>query len=209
MSRLIGILGGTFDPIHYGHLRPAYEVLCHTGLSQLRFIPNQQPPHREMPRLNAQLRCELIEMAIKAVPEFVLDKREIQREGLSYMVDTLDSLRADFADDALCLIMGLDAFKAFQSWHRWQDILNLSHLIVTTRPGYQWHEMLLDDELQSRMTHQAGDLKRSQQGRILLQSVTQLDISSSQIREALRKGQGTHFLLPDTIREKLEQHNAI
>ena len=209
MSRLIGILGGTFDPIHYGHLRPAYEVLCRTGLSQLRFIPNQQPPHREMPQLNAQLRCELIEMAIKTVPEFVLDKREIQRAGASYMVDTLESLRLDFAKDTLCLIMGLDAFKAFQSWHRWQDILNLSHLIVTTRPGYQWHEMLLDDELQSRMTHQADDLARSQQGRILLQSVTQLDISSSQIREALRKGQGTHFLLPDTIREKLEQHNAI
>jgi len=208
VSRLIGILGGTFDPIHYGHLRPAYEVLQHAALSQIRFIPNQQPPHRERPWLDAEQRCELVDMAIQPVAEFVLDKRETQRDGASYMVDTLRSLRADFADDTLCLMMGMDAFNGFQRWHQWPDILDLCHLIVTTRPHYPWRDMPLDADLQNRISEQPDDLKRSRHGQILLQSVTQLDISASQIRAALKHGQGTHFLLPESIREKLEQ-NAI
>lgn len=209
MGRLIGILGGTFDPIHYGHLRPAYEVMQAAMLDEVRFIPNKQPPHRDAPLLDGELRCECIEMAIAHVPQFILDRREIERDGASYMVDTLASLAADFPGDQLCLIMGMDAFGGLQSWHRWQQILELCQLVVTTRPGTRLQDLSLDSDLQARIIHEPAALKQGKNGRILLQSVTQLDISASQIRQALQRGEGTHFLLPDTIREKLEKIYAI
>ncbi len=209
MGRLIGILGGTFDPIHYGHLRPAYEVMQAAMLDEVRFIPNKQPPHRDAPLLDGELRCECIEMAIAHVPRFILDRREIERDGASYMVDTLASLAADFPGDQLCLIMGMDAFGGLQSWHRWQQILELCQLVVTTRPGTRLQDLSLDDDLQARIIHDPAALKQGKNGRILLQSVTQLDISASQIRQSLKRGEGTYFLLPDTIREKLEKTYAI
>ena len=209
MGRLIGILGGTFDPIHYGHLRPAYEVMQAAMLDEVRFIPNKQPPHRDAPLLDGELRCECIEMAIAHVPQFILDRREIERDGASYMVDTLASLAADFPEDQLCLIMGMDAFGGLQSWHRWQQILELCQLVVTTRPGTRLQDLSLDSDLQARIIHEPAALKQGKNGRILLQSVTQLDISASQIRQSLQRGEGTHFLLPDTIREKLEKIYAI
>ena len=111
MPRMIGIYGGTFDPIHYGHLRPALDVLQQTGLDEVRFIPNRAPPHRESPVLSDQQRAELVQLAIADTPEFVLDERELKREGPSYMVDTLQSLKDEFPEDTLCLIMGMDAFN--------------------------------------------------------------------------------------------------
>ena len=205
MHKLIGILGGTFDPVHYGHLRPALEVMQSAQLDEVRFIPNRVPPHRESPVLSDQQRAELVETAISPVPGFVLDCRELERDGPSYMVDTLADLKAEFTDSALCLIMGMDAFAGLPDWHQWEKILQLCHLIVTTRPGAGLPEFAQQPDINKRISDDVASLQQGTQGQILLQSVTQLDISASQIRQHLSARQNIQFLLPEAVREKLEQ----
>lgn len=212
--KLIGILGGTFDPIHFGHLRPALDVMQDLGLSQVRFLPNNLPPHRQQPWLDSDTRRELVELAIADIPEFFLDDRELNRDGPSYMVDTLAELKSQFPEDALCLIMGMDAFQGFTQWRDWQTILKLCHLIVTTRPG----AAMLDDGgpdfgehqdmIQSHIVSDPASLTQRQSGQILLQSVTLLDISATQIRESLNSGKSIRYLLPDNVREQLEARYA-
>ncbi len=208
MAKLTGILGGTFDPIHFGHLRPALDVMQQLDLDEVRFIPNRLPPHREPPLLTDVQRLELVQLAISSTPGFLLDDREMRREGPSYMVDTLASLKAELDDTHLCLIMGMDAFNGFQQWHRWQAILELCHLIVTTRPGSGMSEAIHSSPLKEQISEDSGCLSQTPAGQILLQSVTQLDISASQIRACLQAGQSIQFLLPEVLREKLEKAYA-
>ncbi|VAW68158.1 Nicotinate-nucleotide adenylyltransferase [hydrothermal vent metagenome] len=208
MSKLIGILGGTFDPIHYGHLRPALDIMQQVGLHEIRFIPNRKPPHRAPPQFNNQQRAELIRLAIADTSGFVLDERELQRSGSSYMVDTLQSLKADFPDDTLCLMMGMDAFNGLPQWHRWASILELCHIIVTTRPHSKLPEFASQVPIATCLSDEPQSLLQTPAGQILLQSVTQLDISASQIRRYLSTGQSTQYLLPETVRDKLEQAYA-
>jgi nicotinate-nucleotide adenylyltransferase len=208
VSRLIGILGGTFDPVHYGHLRPALDILQQLGLAQVRFIPNRLPPHRETPLLSDQQRAELVQLAIQDTPGFVLDERELLREGPSYMVDTLQSLKADYPHDTLCLIVGMDAFNGLPQWHRWQSILELCHIVVTRRPKEKLADFASQMPFSACFCDQPKSLLQRPAGQILLQSVTQLDISASQIRRYLSRGQSTQYLLPETVRDKLEQAYA-
>jgi len=205
MGKLIGLFGGTFDPIHYGHLRPALDVMQAANLHEVRFIPNRVPPHRDSPVCSNQQRAELVQLAIADTPGFVLDQRELQREGPSYMVDTLKSLKQDFPEDFLCLIMGMDAFNGLPQWHRWQEILKLSHLIVTSRPGSELSDFASQSDIQKKISDDPKCLRERPVGEILLQSVTQLDISASLIRHLLSNRQSTQFLLPEAVREKLEQ----
>ena len=210
MNDLIGIFGGTFDPIHYGHLRPALEVMQQAGLEQVRFLPNARPPHRAPPWLDAATRKHLIQLAIAEQPGFVLDDRELQRDGPSYMVDTLADLQHDFAGKSLCLMVGSDAFAGFTQWQQWQAILDLCHIIVMTRPGVELAALHNQPPMiASRICSDAGSLLNSPHGLILLQSVTALDISSSRIRESLRQGLSIRYLLPESIRQHLEGHYAI
>ncbi len=205
MKKLIGVFGGTFDPVHYGHLRPALDIMQQVGLSQVRFIPNRLPPHRAPPKLSERQRADLVQLAIADTPGFVLDDRELQREGPSYMVDTLQSLKSDFPGTSLCLILGVDAFNGLPQWHRWQTILELSHIIVTTRPGSTLANFVTQASLSQCVSEDPKSLLLRPEGQILLQSVTQLDISASQIRHCLSLGQSTQYLLPETVREILEQ----
>ncbi len=208
MTRLLGILGGTFDPVHYGHLRPALDVMQQLGLDQVRFIPNRIPPHRQAPLLDDRQRAELVQLAIADTPGFLLDSRELERDGPSYMVDTLADLRQQFPNDTLCLIMGMDAYLGFQQWHRWEAILELCHLIVTTRPGFDRVDASASLPLANRLSQNPDVLRQTSSGQILLQCVTQLDISASQIRQYLEAGQSIQFLLPEVLREKLESAYA-
>ena len=210
MTALLGILGGTFDPIHYGHLKPAAELMRLLRLEQIRFIPNRVPPHRQQPWLDTATRRDLVQTAIADYPGFVLDQRELQRAGPSYMVDTLAELQRDFPRHTLCLIMGSDAFAHFTHWHRWQAILELCHVIVITRPGAQLPDFGEQQHLiQSRISGDAGALAASQHGQILIQSVSLVDISATMIREKLDQRQSIAGLVPESIREQLETRYAI
>ena len=203
---LFGVLGGTFDPIHFGHLRPALELLQRLDMARIHFIPNRHPPHRQQPWLDEVRRYALLKSAIRDVPGFVADDRELKREGASYMVDTLSSLREDFPGSRLCLIMGLDAYAGFIRWHRWQDILDLTHLLVMTRPGVCWPAFgEYGSAMDRRVVEDASELRRAPAGRILLQSVTQFDISATYIRQELQAGRSIRFLVPESVRQALEK----
>ena len=199
---MIGILGGTFDPVHFGHLRPALEVMQLLALEQVRFLPNSIPPHRETPWLDVDNRLQLLKLAIDDEPGFVLDERELHRAGHSYMVDTLASLRNDFPAQPLCLIVGMDAFLGLKQWHQWQRIPGLCHLVVTTRPGFELEASYIE-ALPAEQVTTAAELSATAAGGILLQSVTQLDISASRIRQMLVQGQSVRYLLPDRVNHSL------
>ncbi|MCK4950350.1 MAG: nicotinate-nucleotide adenylyltransferase [Gammaproteobacteria bacterium] len=203
---MIGVFGGTFDPVHFGHLRPALEVLQGLQLQEIRWIPCHQPPHREMPVADSSLRVEMLEIAIKNVDGMHVDTREIEREGPSYMVDTLKSLREEAGDTPLCLLMGMDAFCGLDRWHKWQEIMELSHLIVMQRPDSNEPETGELAELLSR--HKCENIEQivsEKAGRILFYQVTQMDISASQIRKTLREGKSLRYLMPDKVIDIIER----
>ena len=188
---MIGILGGTFDPIHHGHLRTALDVQQHLGLSEIRLIPLRDPPHRSSPVLAPEQRLALLEAAVADDPVFRVDARELQREGKSYSVETLRSLKAEQPEQTLCLLLGSDAFRGFPRWHLPEQILNLAHLVVMQRPGEEEPGHYPD-----RITHSAADLATTPCGLILPLPVTQLDISATRIRAMLARGESPRYLMP-------------
>lgn len=196
----VGVFGGTFDPIHYGHLRTALELLEAAGLAEVRFVPAGRPPHRDAVHADAATRAALVAAAIDDEPRFVLDDRELRRAGPSYTVDTLAELHAELPDRALCLVIGMDAFLGLPEWHRWREILALAHLLVAHRPGWRAPATGQAAELlQARGTLDAEDLQAPGGGRILVHEVTQLEISSSAIRELARAGREPRYLVPDSV----------
>ena len=134
---MIGVFGGTFDPVHFGHLRPALDVKQALALREMRLIPAFQPPHRATPVANPGQRLTMLRAAVGTEPDLLVDNREMMREGESFMADTLSSLRKDLGDEPLCLVLGMDAFLTLDSWHRWKEILQLAHIVVTHRPGWE------------------------------------------------------------------------
>jgi len=197
----IGIFGGAFDPVHYGHLRTALELLVKLALTEVRFIPTGMPPHRGAPIASAAVRCEMLEAALAGQPGFRIDTRELERAGPSYSVDTLASLRAEFPQRSLCLLLGMDAFLGLPRWHRWEEVLELAHVVVAQRPGWQApREGVLGDLLRARRAPQAETLAAAPAGWIHFEAVTQLEISSSELRSALHAGCGGRYLLPEAVR---------
>ena len=205
---MIGIYGGTFDPVHFGHLRPALEVQQALGLNEVRFIPTGQPPHRDMPHATAAQRLAMLRAAIDDQSGFVVDEREVQRAGLSYMVDTLASLRTELGTVPLCLILGYDAFLNLTSWHQWQRLLELAHLVITHRPG--WNHDNLGAELQTLVQQHAmtmAQLSQASAGGVTFVEVTQLDISATRIRELVHAGQDIRYLLPESVYRMIREQN--
>lgn len=200
---MIGLLGGTFDPIHYGHLRSALEVQMALGLSELRLIPLNQPPHRPPPVLDAAARLELLRLAVAGQPGFQVDDRELLRPGRSYTLDTLKSLRTEIGDrEPIGVLLGLDAFQGFPDWHRPQEILELAHLIVMRRPAaVMGGDPRIEPLLSRHGTDNPESLHAAAAGLILPVEVSQLDISSTRIRAMLRQGLSPRFLLPDQVLE--------
>lgn len=202
----IGVFGGTFDPIHLGHLRTAYELLNEFSLTEVRFVPCRFPHHAKAPSASAELRLQMVRAAVAEEPGFRVDERELHRDGASYSVDTLESLRADFPGRSLALLIGLDAFLAFTSWHRWRDIMQLTHVIVARRPGSEIPRSGLVGELLDRCgTQDASDLRRASAGKIIVHTVTQLEIASSTIRAMVGRGADPRFLIPETVRRIIEE----
>lgn len=195
--RPLGIFGGTFDPIHYGHLRPAQEVLDALSLDEMRFIPSALPPHRPAPVASAEQRLHMLQIALAEFPRFSADDREIRRGGPSYTVPTLESLRAEMGDRPLCLVLGLDAFLGLKTWHRWREIPDLAHLVVLTRPG--WVLDGLPEWAGGRQCAQGESLALSPAGRLFFLAVKPQNISATGIRAALVRGQSVEGLLPQAV----------
>jgi len=198
---MIGVLGGTFDPIHFGHLRPALDCLQLLGLAQVRFIPLNHAVHRPQPVAPPPLRLAMLAAAIAGQPGFSVDARELERPGGSFSYDTLASLRAELGTGLpLCLLLGGDAFRGFADWHRAREILDLAHLVVMQRPGVAGPlAPRLEVLCAGRTCDGPGALRTVPAGRILFQPVTQVDIASTRVRDLIRQGLSTRYLVPDPV----------
>jgi nicotinate-nucleotide adenylyltransferase len=203
----IGILGGTFDPIHNGHLRSALEILERFQLAQVRFIPCHQPAHRERPTATPAQRLAMLEIALAGQPGFVVDDQELRRAGPSYMVDSLESLRLQLDSTPLCLLLGVDAFNGLPGWHRWRELMDLAHLVVLHRPG---SALSTTAALKSLVLgHKLADprgLRDRPAGGLVFQPVTQLDISATEIRKLLANQRSPRYLLPESVQTYINDH---
>jgi nicotinate-nucleotide adenylyltransferase len=204
--RPIGIFGGTFDPVHYGHLRTAFEMLQALRFDQVRFVPCGDPPHRGATFADAKQRLRMVDVAIRDLAGFVSDDRELRRDGPSYSVDTLTTLREEYPERSLGLIVGMDAFLGLPRWHRWQEILGLAHIVVAHRPGWKAPDIgPLGTLIADHGTHKVDELHDASHGRIHIHAVTQLEIASTEIRDLVAAGRDPRFLMPDAVRDVIEE----
>lgn len=201
---MIGLYGGTFNPVHFGHLRTALEIKELFQLKTLRLIPCSLPAHKSQPEVSAQIRLEMLKLAIADTPGLEVDSRELERDGPSYMVDTLQSIRAEVGDTPLLLIIGADAFAGLENWYQWQRLFDYAHLLVMTRPGY--HQTVLSEFFQQRLLENRQDLQAKAVGGLIFQTVTLLDISATQIRKSLARNGNPQFLLPEKVLAFIKQH---
>jgi nicotinate-nucleotide adenylyltransferase len=200
------ILGGTFDPIHYGHLRAVEEVRQALKTAEVMLIPAGHPPHRKSPWAAAQHRLAMTRIAVAHHPRFAVSDLEVGREGPSYTVDTLRALRQERPDALLAMVIGMDAFLRFDTWRDWQQILELTHLIVTGRPGWPAAELpeALRQTLYQRRCDDINQLRQQPAGFIFFQTITALEISATSIRSLLANSQSPRFLLPDEVLDYIE-----
>ena len=196
----VGVLGGTFDPVHNGHLRLAMEIATALSFRQVRLVPCARPPHRGAPAASPGQRAKWIRVATSNEPRLRLDDRELLRNGPSYTVDTLASLRREMPETPLCLIMGRDVFANLPSWDRWLEIFDSAHIVLIDRPGI---EVKLQAEAQAaldaRATDDAEALRNHLGGTIYAYAPPPLAISASRIRALLAEGASPRYLLPTTV----------
>ena len=215
LERPLGIFGGTFDPVHCGHLRLAEEVADALGLDAVRWIPAGQPALRSRPpQASADQRLEMVRLAIAGNPRFELDTAEIEAAQPSYTVPTLERLRQSEICGArrpLVLLTGADAFAGMAGWHRWQSLFELAHIAVACRPGYSLQaeslSPVLANVLQERYCAAPDALADSPGGRIVTFAMTPLGISATRIRDLLSKGSSPRYLLPETVLDYIHQHS--
>jgi nicotinate-nucleotide adenylyltransferase len=200
---MIGIFGGTFDPIHYGHLRSALELKELFELDHIRFIPCATPVHRDQPLASAFERLKMLKIAVQNQADFVVDSQELEREGGSYTFHTLEKLRHDYPNQSLLLFVGSDAFNGFTTWFRWQELFDFAHVVVITRPNAKLKP--LNTFFKSRLTHDKSQLKQLA-GRLFFQEITQLAISATAIRGIIATKQNPRFLLPDVVLDYIFKH---
>jgi len=206
----IGVFGGTFDPIHFGHLRLAEEMAQGIGLSRVMFIPAGQPPHRGAPRTAAAHRLEMVRRAVAGNPRFAVDTREVESPHPSYTVDTLTALRAELGDEQpLWLLLGADAFLELPTWHAWRRLFELAHIAVAARPGAQLMASdAMPEDLKNEVSQRqvAAGSETGAAGSVLLRATTPLDISATAIRDTLARHGSARYLLPDAVLDYIHEH---
>ena len=204
----VGILGGTFDPVHHGHLRLAIEMAEALDLAEVRLVPLYLPPHREPPTAPAALRLCMLNAGVADTPPLTVDDRELRRARVSYTVETLAGLRGDLPGRPLCLILGMDAFAGLEGWQRWREIIGLAHLAVAKRPGSALSPPgPIHDVLDRHGVTDPSDLHRREAGCLLIRDVPALDISASAIRARIAAGRSPRHLLPDAVLDLIERNS--
>lgn len=204
LSEPLGLFGGTFDPVHFGHLRLAEEAVGHLGLGGVRWIPAGQPPHRGRPQVTAAQRLAMVLRSTAGNARFSVDASEVEAAAPSYTVTTLERLRGELGPaQPLVLLVGADAFAGLPTWHRWRDIFSLAHVAVSHRPGFPVAAGSLPPALAGefaarRLTDPAG-LRLAAAGAIVTFTMTQLAISATQLRALFANGKSARYLLPDSV----------
>ncbi|MDR1994183.1 nicotinate-nucleotide adenylyltransferase [Azonexus sp.] len=212
MSEPLGLFGGTFDPVHFGHLRLAEEAIDQLALGGVRWIPAGQPAHRRPPRVSAGQRLAMVRLAVAGNSGFSVDAAEVEAAVPSYTVPTLERLRAELgADRPLVLLLGADALAGLESWHRWRELFALAHIAVAHRPGFPVTAATLPPalaaELVARQRDDMGGLRAAPAGSIVTFAMTQLAISATQIRQLQAAGRSARYLLPDNVLDYIQTHS--
>lgn len=212
MSEPLGLFGGTFDPVHFGHLRLAEEAIGQLGLNGVRWIPAGQPPHRGTPEVTARQRLEMVLRSTEKNARFSVDPAEVEADAPSYTVHTLERLRTELgAGQSLVLLVGADAFAGLSTWHRWRDIFSLAHLAISHRPGFPVEVGSLPHELATEFNDRrlldTSGLREMPAGGVATFAMTQLAISATQIRKLLANGLSARYLLPDTVLDYIDRHS--
>lgn len=207
---LRAIYGGTFDPIHYGHLKPVEALAKQVALHQITIMPNNVPPHRSQPEANSQQRKAMVELAIAGNPLYRLDARELERSTPSYTVETLEQVRSEQGLlQPLAFIIGQDSLLSLQRWHRWESLLDLCHLLVCQRPGYPVLMETIEQQrwLDCHSTTSVEALHAAPAGKIYLAQTPMYDISATMIRQRLAQNLPCDELVPAPVLAFIQQHN--
>jgi nicotinate-nucleotide adenylyltransferase len=200
MRKCTGFFGGTFDPIHHGHLRLALELKQQLALDEMYLVPCYIPPHRTSPSVDAQQRLTMLQLALADCPELRWDARELQRESPSYTYDTLRELRGEFGEEAsLSWCMGMDSFVTLDTWHRWQELLDLAHLVVVARPGWELPRQGPIAEMIAQHRADLSEIRSAAAGKLVILEQRLLPISATEIRAQIKAGASPQFLLPDAV----------
>jgi nicotinate-nucleotide adenylyltransferase len=209
----IGIFGGTFDPIHYGHLRLAEEIIETAKLAEVRLLPSGTPPHRTRPGADPQHRVAMARLAVEGNDRFSVDDRETRRTGPGYTYDTLTEVRKEVGmQRPIALLLGADAFLELATWHRWRGLFELAHIVVAYRPGFPidtWQARMpepLAHEYAARYMQQPLAVHLAPAGGIAAVSMTGLDISATFVRTAVHTGSSPRYLLPDAVLDYIRTH---
>jgi nicotinate-nucleotide adenylyltransferase len=209
---MIGIFGGTFNPVHWGHVRTALELKNALVMDTVLMVPCGIPPHRDEPDTSPQIRLAMLKAAIAGIDGLQIDDRELKREGPSYTIDTLRSLRDEKGHLPIGLCVGVDAFVALDTWHQWQQLIEFAHIIVVHRPGWpvEGMDQQVSTELKAMIhAHRVDDSARLHEqaaGFLLTQKVTNIDISSSDIRQRIAQGKSIKDMVPEQVQKIIESN---
>lgn len=198
LARLIGIVGGTFDPIHYGHLCPVHRLTQELDFLKVHYVLSARPPHRSLPVASIAHRYNMLALALDVYPEFVADDQETQRLGPSFTLWTIRQLRQRYGNDPLCLIMGMDAYRGLHLWYRWQDIVALANIVVLSRQGWEPDE--------SNHAGDAEDLRRKGSGVVMFAESLEIPITATDIRNKLGQGEDVSNEVPAKVLEYIQKN---
>lgn len=201
-------MGGTFDPVHNGHLRTALELRQWLEVAQVCLLPSRVPVHREQPGCSPEQRLRMLQLAVADEPGLMVDDREIRSDSPSYSLLTLESLRAELGPEKpICMVMGMDAYQGLPGWHQWERLLDLGHIIVVGRPGYPFApEPALTTFTERHRAEQMAELRLQPAGRVLIHELTPLGISATRIRQLIARGESPRYLLPDVVWDHIREN---
>ena len=204
----LALFGGTFDPVHYGHLRCAEEARQKLELASLALLPAGQPAHRAMPRASSEQRLDMLQLALKEFPNLTVDRREIDRDGPSYMVDTLTDIRQQWPERPVHLLIGQDAVNKLDSWHQWLSLFELANIVILTRPSAMVaYSQELTEEIDKRSVKSASQINSNPAGKVLPMQVAAIDISATMIKSIIRLGRVPKGMMPATVWSYIVENN--
>ena len=205
-DQLLGFYGGSFDPVHLGHIKPSTEAAKLIGLKHLTLLPCYISPLKDKTHSSPDHRVAMLKLAVKDHPQLSIDLREVNKNQPSYTVETLRELKRENPQHTLCFFMGMDSLKSFTKWVCWQEILQLAHLIVMNRGEFELHQLPLCEAIQSCITNDMRLLKAKSSGSIVVLDTIKLAISSSEIRMKIKRGEKTSGLLTEDVANYIAQH---
>jgi nicotinate-nucleotide adenylyltransferase len=208
LSPLVGVFGGTFNPVHYGHLRSALELVERLQLQHLRLMPCAHPPHRSEPECSAEHRAAMVELAVTGEPRLVCDVREMHRPGKSYTIDSLIELRGELgAQVGLCMVLGCDAVQGLAGWHRWEELLDWAHIVIIARPGWELPRSgVVAQWLREYRMETSSELRQRPAGGVVVEELRPQAISSTEIRGLLAAQRSVRFLMPQSVLDYIQTH---